>query len=256
MKKPKPIDLFKEIPLSEKESKRKKSPNTEISKKFITEYYKNRYTELFGAPPKIVWGKDLKLLNTIIKTYPDVSIFGCENHLVFLIKACEKYFVSKDSLALKNAWSIGVFFNNIDKIVLSLKNIEEGAIYDMMEGYKLAFFNHTGNKFDGSLIGKEELFSLIHLIIKPFWKQYGNNFSMKRFAELYFLVLLVYNKDKTFDLNFFVSKFAQDKFQNWLETEGKEILMFFPREIGNKSKEFLEQQSNIQKKEEAQLLYK
>ncbi len=125
-----------------------------------------------------------------------------------------------------------------------------------MEGYKLAFFNHTGNKFDDSLVGKEETFSYIYLILKTFWKQYGNNFSMKRFAELYFLVLLVYTKEKVLDLNFFVSKFAQEKFQNWLETEGKEILMFFPREIGNKSKEFLEQQHNIQKKEEAQLLYK
>ncbi len=256
MKKPKPIDLFKEIPLSEKESKRKKSPNTDISKKFITDYYKKRYLELFSAPPKIVWGKDLKLLNTIIKTYPDVAIFGCENHLIFLIKACEKYFVSKDSLALKNAWSIGIFFNNIDKIVLSLKNVEDDVVSQIIEGYKLAYLNHSGNKLTDSLIGEEEIFAQLYLIIKPFWVKYGKDFSLKIFSEIYFLMIMGYNKNKPFTPETFISKFVQDKFQNWLETEGKEELIFFPKGVGNKTKAFLKQQENLQKEEEYKLLHK
>ena len=82
----KKTDLFEEIPLDIKLSKKGNS-NSAISKEFIN-YYRKRYEELFGIPITINWGKDLKLMNSLLKTYNDVSIFGCSNKLEFLIKAC------------------------------------------------------------------------------------------------------------------------------------------------------------------------
>jgi|SRR3972149_2505084 len=215
----------------------KKTHYTNVSKEFI-EYYRTRYHEIFEIPAKVEWGKDIKLLNSLQKTYNDLSVFNCETPLEFLKKACEKYFVINDNLALKSAWSIGVFYYNFGKLALLLKNSDKEVIDPIIDGYKLAYLNHTGNKCEEIFIGKEEIFGHIYLIIKPFWIKYEKYFSFKRFAELYFLVLMVYN-DKS-QLDFFVSKFAQDKFKNWLETEGKEILMFYPKEIGLASKEKLE----------------
>lgn len=254
MKKSKPIDFFKEIPLSEKESKRKKSPNTQIPKEFI-KYYRDRYKEIFGIPAKIEYGKDLKLLNSLLKNYQDINAFNCKTQLELLIKACEKYFVINDNLALKSAWSIGVFYYNFGKIALLLKNSDKEVIDPIIEGYRLAYLNHTGDKFEVSLLGKEEIFAHIYLIIKPFWVKYGKEFSLNRFSELYFLVIMRYTKEKTFDFGFFITKFAQDKFQQWLETEGKEILMFYPKDVGFLSQEKLKIEEIKMLEEEKSLLY-
>lgn len=232
----------------------KKTHYTTTTKEFI-KYYRKRYEELFGIPPKVAWGKDIRLLNLLQKNYDDVSIFSCETHLELLIKACEKYFVIRDNLALQNAWNIGIFYYNFGKLALLLKNSDKEVIEPIIEGYKLAYLNHTGNKLTDSLIGKEEVFSHIYLIIKPLWVKYGKTFSLLRFSELYFLVLLVYTKDGLVDLNFFVSKFAIDKFQNWLETDGKELLIFYPKNIGNISKEKLEIEEKRMLEEEKSLLY-
>ncbi len=257
MKKLQQFDLFDELILPKKTIK-KLSKVTEqglLAKRFIIEYFIPRYTELFQIPPKISWGKDLKLIITIIKTYKDISIFGFDNHFDFLVKLCEKYFTSKNSLTLKSVWSIGVFYTNIDNIVLSLKNSNEEIVEPIMEGYKLAFWNHTGNKFEGSLIGKEEIFSHIYLILKPFWLEHGKEFSLKRFSELFFLVILGYTKDMSFDLHFFTSKFTQERFQQWLETEGKEELMFFPKDIGKIDKNKIELEQTLMLEEEKKLYY-
>ena len=252
MKKSKKSDLFTEIPLVIKEPKKKKSPNTQITKEFI-KYYKERYREIFGISPKIECGKDHKLLNLLLKNY-QIEDFNCETKLEFLIKACEKYFVIKDNLSLKTAWSIGVFYYNFGKIALLLRNSDKEVIEPIIEGYKLAYLNHTGNKLTDSLIGKEEIFSHIYLIIKPFWLKYGEDFKFHRFSELYFLVLLGY-AEENFSLDFFTTKFAQDKFVNWLETEGKELIPFYPKNIGEFPKEKLEIEEKKMLKEEKSILY-
>ena len=108
--------LFEDIQVVLKVSPNKKvNPNLAISKEFL-EYYAKRYKTLFGVPAKIEWGKDIKLIDKLLKTYEDISIFGCANKLEFLQKACEKYFVSRDTLALKNCWNIGIFYYNFSKI--------------------------------------------------------------------------------------------------------------------------------------------
>ena len=125
MKQKKTTNLFEDIVISEKIPLNKKvNPNSAISKEFL-EYYAERYETLFGVPAKIEWGKDIKLINKLLKTYEDISIFGCEHKLEFLQKACEKYFMSRDNLALKNCWSTGIFYYNFPKIVLLLKHGEE-----------------------------------------------------------------------------------------------------------------------------------
>ena len=237
-------NLFENIPISEK-----KKTNTVIAKDFLI-YFNDRYTELFGVPAKIVWEKDVKLIASIFKTYNDVSIFYCETKLEFLIKACEKYFISKDMLALKSAWSVGVFYTNISKLVLLLKHEKESNISPIIEGYKLAYFNHIGVKYETTFIGQEEVFLQLYLYLKPLWKQYGDSFTLLRFSEIFFIVLLNQLGDKEYNFNYFYSKYAQDFFIKWLETEGKETLMFFPKEVGKMDKEKLEiEQMNLLREE-------
>ena len=123
MKKIKTTGFFDDIPSDTKIIKEKKSTEEGIiAKKFLEEYYIPRYEELFGIPPIISWGKDLKLIIRIIKTYKDISIFGIETHYDFLIKVCEKYFVSNDTLALKSAWGVNVFYTNFQKLTFLLKH--------------------------------------------------------------------------------------------------------------------------------------
>ena len=227
-------NLFEDIPITEK-----KKTNTVIAKNFLDWYYE-QYPILFGVPAKVSWGKDTKLIASILKTYSDVTIFGCCEKLDFLIKACEKYFNSKDSLALKSAWSISVFYTNISKIVLLLKHEEGGVIDPIIEGYKIAYFNYTGNRYEESLIGQEGDFSQIYLFLKPLWSEYGKGFTLFRFSEIFFLILLDHLGNKEYNISFFYSKYAQDYFIKWLETEGKESLMFFPKGLGSMTKEQLE----------------
>src|SRR3990170_3255721 len=99
----------------------KKTHYTNVSKEFI-EYYRTRYHEIFEIPAKVEWGKDIKLLNSLQKTYNDLSIYNC------------------------------------GKLALLLKNSDKEVIDPIIDGYKLAHFNHTGNKLIESLIGKEEIF--------------------------------------------------------------------------------------------------
>ena len=260
MKKAK-LDLFGDVvekkPLCKaKKVKKAKNQDTNISKEFL-EHYKNRYNELFEVSARINWGKDLKLLNSLLKTYNDPSIFNCETKLEFLVKACEKFFLKKDPFFIKGLWSIGCFYSSIDSIVLSLQNSDRGVIDSIIGGYKLAFLNHTGDKCEEIFIEKEEVFGHIYLIIKGFWMNEWKKFSLTRFAELYFLVSLCYSKKQVFfDLNFFISKFAQDKFQNWIETEGKEIIEFLPKEVGKISEEDLDTERKKILEEEKELFDK
>ncbi len=259
MKKSIKFDLFGEKLLSEKKIKkiRNKTPEiTNISKKFLEEYYIIRYTEFFGIPPKIDWGKDIALLNKILKTYTDVSIFGCDSQLDFLINSCEKFFLRRDNFVLKGAWSIGTFYIKIDNIVLTLKQGEKEIIDPIIEGYKIAYFNHTGNKAEASfVINKEDIFAQIYLFLKPLWIQYGELFPLKRFSEIYFLIIFDHLKDKEVSLSFFISKFSQDIFINWLETEGKENLRFFPKDIGQMDKNKLDLEQSLMLEEEKKLYY-
>src|SRR3990167_11563665 len=48
-----------------------------------------------------------------------------------------------------------------------------------------------------------------------------------------------YLGDKKYDLNFFKSKFAMDYFVKWLETERKDLLMFYPIDVSDIDKEKL-----------------
>lgn len=255
MKKSKSIDIFgEELLLKEKKRKTKSTGGKgSLAKRFIEEYFIPKYEEFFQVPAKICWSKDIGLLIKILRTYEDISIFSCDNQYDFLVKTCEKYFTTKDMLSLKSAWSIGVFYTNIDKIVLTLRNSDEEVIKPIMEGYKIAYWNHTGDKFQDSLAGKEEIFSHIYLILKPFWLDYGKEFSLKRFSELFFLIVLSYTKDMSFDLNFFISKFAQDRFKGWLEIDGKEELMFFPKDIGYIDKNKIELEQLLMLEEERKL---
>src|SRR4030067_2826411 len=139
--------FFDDTPIVLKVSSNR-NPNSAISKEFL-EYYAKRYETSFGVPAKIEWGKDIKLINKLLRIYEDVSVFSCESKLEFLIKALEKYFISRDNLALKSAWSIGVFYCSFSKIVLLLKNAEESNISPIMEGFKLAYLNNTGVKYTG-----------------------------------------------------------------------------------------------------------
>lgn len=238
MKRTKIINLFDDVP-SDIIKEKKYTEEGIIAKKFLEEYYIPRYEELFGIPPIISWGKDLKLIIRIIKTYKDISIFGIETYYDFLIKVCEKYFISKDALALNNAWNIGIFYINFQKLAFLLKNTEGSVVQEIIEGYKLAYLNYTGNKNTESFINKDETFSQIYIFLKSLWKQYGESFSLKRFSEIFFLILFDHLGNKEYNINFFYSKYAQDFFTKWLTTEGKEILMFFPKEVGNMTKEQL-----------------
>lgn len=239
MKRTKIINLFDDVPSGIVIKEKKSTKEGIIAKKFLEEYYIPRYEELFGIPPIISWGKDLKLIVRIIKTYKDISIFGVETYHDLLIKVCEKYFISKDILALKNVWNIGIFYHNFSKIALLLKYTNEEVIDDIISGYKLAYLNYTGNTYENSLITFDEVFSQIYLFLKPLWIQYGNDFSLLRFSEIYFLILFDHLGNKEYNINFFYSKYAQDFFTKWLTIEGKEILIFFPKEVGNMTKEQL-----------------
>src|SRR3990170_2220948 len=253
MKQKKITNLFEDTPVVLKVSPNKKvNPNSAISKEFL-EYYAKRYELLFGVPTKINWGKDLKLMNSLLKTYNDISIFGCENKLEFLIKACEKYFVSRDKLALQNCWNIGIFYYNFSKIVLLLKHGEESNIAPIMEGWKLAYLNDAGIKYTGIFTEQdEEVFMQLYLFLKPLWLK---KFSLKRFAELYFLAMFDYLGDKKYDLNFFKSKFAMDYFVKWLETERNDLLMFYPIDVSDMDKERLIEEQNKMLIEERELFY-
>src|SRR4030066_1566232 len=194
--KKKKTDLFEEIPLDIKLSKKGNS-NSAISKEFIN-YYRKRYEELFGIPITINWAKDVNLINKLLKTYEDVSIFGCESKLEFLIKVCEKYFISRDNLALQNCWNIGIFYYNFSKIVLLLKHGEESSLSPITEGFKLAYLNNSGAKYIGIFTERdEEIFTQIYLFLKPLWDK---RFPLKRFAEIYFLVLFDCLGGKKYDL--------------------------------------------------------
>jgi len=253
MKRKKTTNLFEDIVISEKVSLNKKiNPNSLISKEFL-EYYAERYETLFGIPAKIEFGKDIKLINKLLKTYEDISIFGCEHKLEFLQKACEKYFVSRDNLALKNCWSIGIFYYNFSKIMLVLKHGEASNISPIMEGFKLAYLNDAGIKYTGIFTEQdEEIFMQLYLFLKPLWDK---RLLLKRFVELYFLVLFDSLGGKKYDLGFLVSKFAQDKFLNWLSEEGKEILMFYPRDVSDIDKEKLMFEEKKMLEEERKLFY-
>ena len=239
MKRTKIINLFDDVPSDIIIKEKKSTKEGIIAKKFLEEYYIPRYEELFGIPPIISWGKDLKLIIRIIKTYKDISIFGIETYHDLLIRVCEKYFISKDALALKNAWNIGIFYTNFQKLAFLLKNTEGLIIQEIIEGYKLAYLNYIGNKNTESFINKDEAFSQIYIFLKPLWEQYGESFSLKRFSEIFFLILFEHMKNKECDITFFTTKYAIDYFTKWLTTEGKEILMFFPKEVGYMTKEQL-----------------
>lgn len=239
MKRTKIINLFDDVPSGIVIKEKKSTKEGIIAKKFLEEYYVPRYAELFEIPPKINWGKDVKLIIRIIKTYKDISIFGIETHYDFLIKVCEKYFVSNDTLALKSAWGVNVFYTNFQKLTFLLKHSTENITDQIIGGYKLAYFNYTGNKCDNSFINQEEIFAQIYLYIKLLWNTYGKEFSLKRFSEVYFLILFEHMSGKELNLEFFISKYARGFFTNWLKTEGKETLMFFPKETGTISKEKL-----------------
>ena len=253
MKQKKTTNLFEDTPVVLKVSPNKKvNPNSAISKEFL-EYYTKRYELLFGVPTKINWGKDLKLMNSLLKTYNDISIFGCENKLEFLIKACEKYFVSRDKLALQNCWNIGIFYYNFSKIVLLLKHGEASSIEPIIEGFTLAYLNDTGVKYTGSFTEHdEEVFMQLYIFLKPLWVK---EFTLPRFSEIYFLVLFDCLGEKKHNFNFLVSKFAQDKFLAWLSEEGKEILRFFPRDVSNIDKEKIMFEEKKMLEEERELFY-
>jgi len=253
MKQKKTTNLFEDIVVSEKVSSNKKvNPNSAISKEFL-EYYAKRYELLFGVPTKINWGKDLKLVNSLLKTYNDVSIFGCTNKLEFLQKVCEKYFVSRDKLALQNCWNIGIFYYNFSKIVLLLKHGEASSIEPIIEGFTLAYLNDTGVKYTGIFTEHdEEVFMQLYIFLKPLWVK---EFTLPRFSEIYFLVLFDHMRKKEYNLNFFISKYAIDFFTKWLETEGKEILMFYPRDVSDIDKERLIEEQNKMLIEEREIFY-
>ena len=72
---------------------------------------------------------------------------------------------------------------------------------------------------------------------------------------MYFLVLFDHIRKKDYNLNFFISKYAIDFFTKWLETEGKEILMFYPRDVSNIDKEKLIEEQNKMLIEEREIFY-
>ena len=243
--------FFDDTPIVLKVSSNR-NPNSAISKEFL-EYYAERYETSFGVPAKIEWGKDIKLINKLLRIYEDVSVFSCESKLEFLVKACEKYFISRDNLALKSAWSIGVFYCSFSKIVLLLKNKENSNIEPITEGYKLAILNATGVKYNDIITEHdEEVFVQLYLLLKPLWVK---SFSLTRFTELFFLVLFDHMRNKDYNLNFFISKYAIDFFTKWLETEGKDILMFWPKDIVEMGKGRLEMEQQLMLEEERKLFY-
>ena len=92
----------------------------------------------------------------------------------------------------------------------------------------------------------------LYLFLKPIRLE---SYTLKRFSELYFLVLFDSLGGKKYDLGFLVSKFAQDKFLNWLSEEGKEILMFYPRDVSDIDKEKLMFEEKRMMEEERGLFY-
>ena len=253
MKQRKTANLFEDTQVVLKVSSNKKvNPNSAISKEFL-EYYVERYMSLFGIPAKIEWAKDVNLINKLLKTYEDISIFGCSHKLEFLVKVCERYFVSRDKLALQNCWNIGIFYYNFSKIVLLLKHGEESNISPIIEGYKLAYLNDTGIKYNGIITEHdEEVFMQLYIFLKPLRVK---EFTLPRFSEIYFLVLFDHMRKKDYNLNFFISKYAIDFFTKWLETEGKEILMFYPKDVVEMDKERLMFEEKKMLEEERGLFY-
>ena len=154
---------------------------------------------------------------------------------------------------MKGAWSIGVFYTNFAKIALLLKNKENSNICLIIEGYKLAYLDDTGTKYNGIITEHdEEVFMQLYIFLKPLWVK---EFTLPRFSEIYFLVLFDHMKKKDYNLNFFISKYAIDFFTKWLETEGKEILMFYPKDVSDMDKERLIEEQNKMFEEEKGLFY-
>ena len=222
--------LFPELDNTKKIKKVRKFKNQdiEICTRFMDEYYIPKYTEYFGIPPRINWGKDLKLLKIIIKDYKDISIFSCETYYELFTKVCELFFVDNSNYVLKNSWNIQAYYYMFQSLVLKIKHNEDNCITPIIEGYKIAYWNYYNEKYD-KVILNQDIFSQIYIYIKSLKEKYGKDFTFKRFSELFFLVGFNYMGKRDYNINFFISNLAKNLFDTWI-TESN--LLFYPKNDG------------------------
>lgn len=206
---------------------KKINPFSIISKRFLEEYYIPKYEEFFNIPAKVDWGKDIKLLNNTVKHYKDVTIFNCETLYELMTKVCDIFFTDNSSYVLKNAWSIQSFIYLFQSLLLKLKQKNENCLTPLIDGYKLAYFNHYEEKIESI---DESIFSQIYIYIKPLYEKYGKplNFTLKRFTELYFLVGFDHLGKKKYTVEFFITSMMKKLFDNWLYS--KRSLIFYPKD--------------------------
>lgn len=217
---------------------KKVNPDNAIAIKFLQDYYDIEYKKLFEIPANISWGRDAKFIAKLLKTYSDISEYGCENKYEFLVKICEKFFLSKDTFVIKKLWDLHSFYLLFPKLVLQLKNQDTGILDGVREGYKLAYWNYNECQIDVVPESYDEIFSQIYIFIKPYFIEYGAGFSLKRFAEIYFLIIMECLGSGA-HINLYSGKFAQDKFIKWIDNN-KSDLKFYPKDIGTVSKEKLD----------------
>lgn len=85
----------------------KESPARQLLLYFAEEYEKN-----FGIPYNINWGKEMKLFSFLLKRYEPEKIK----------KAVRWYFRTKDEFFFLNGYSVGVFYQKFNAILLSGSN--------------------------------------------------------------------------------------------------------------------------------------
>lgn len=199
--------------------------NSAISKQFLEEYYVVKYNEVFSIAPRIIWGKDIRLINSLIKEYKDVKQFSCETPGELLIKVCDLFFNSSSDYLLKNAWNIQAFYYVFQTLVLKFSN--KGKCIDpVIDGYKVAYFNHYDNKFDGAI--NDDMFMQVYVYLNSLQNK---KCTLKKIAELFFSVCFDYMGSKKYNTSFFITNTAKELFQNWLTSDNNN-LFFYSFEVG------------------------
>ncbi len=90
-------------------------------------YFAREYESYFGNPYNINWGKEMKLFSSLLRYYDQETIK----------KAIRWYFQMRDNFFYSNGYSVGVFYQKFNAILLSGKNsISEiiDRVFEKQEG--------------------------------------------------------------------------------------------------------------------------
>lgn len=104
-----PLFGSKAIKESKKEKKLKDNPSP--SKELLL-FFAEQYEKVFKVPYNINWGKEMKLMSSLLKRYEAEKIK----------KAIKWYFRIKDDFYFSNGYSFGVFYQKFNAILLMGRN--------------------------------------------------------------------------------------------------------------------------------------